>query len=72
MASALTLKLQDTYPSKDTSTRDPLNAVTHELTTLSSGRLTIDLLPAGAVVPAFGAPESVHRGVLDAAWSTPT
>lgn len=38
---------------------------------LSAGRLRIELLPAGAVVPAFGVLGAVNRGVLDGGitWS---
>jgi TRAP-type mannitol/chloroaromatic compound transport system substrate-binding protein/uncharacterized caspase-like protein len=71
LASPLTLKLQDTFPTKDTSSRDPLNAVVQELTSRSGSTLKVDVLPAGAVVPAFAALDAVHKGVLDAAWTVP-
>lgn len=35
------------------------------------GRLTIDLLPAGAVVGAFQVMDAVHDGVIDAAGTVP-
>jgi TRAP-type mannitol/chloroaromatic compound transport system substrate-binding protein len=38
---------------------------------MSGGRLTIDLLPAGAVVGAFQVLDAVNDGVLDAAHSVP-
>jgi len=38
---------------------------------MSGGRLTIDLLPAGAVVGAFQVMDAVHDGVIDAAHTVP-
>ncbi|MBF8287232.1 MAG: hypothetical protein HW381_340, partial [Candidatus Rokubacteria bacterium] len=37
----------------------------------SGGRLKIELLPAGAIVPAFEIQDAVNRGVLDAGHTTP-
>jgi TRAP-type mannitol/chloroaromatic compound transport system substrate-binding protein len=37
----------------------------------SGGRLKMDLLPAGAIVPAFEIQDAVNRGVLDAGHTTP-
>ena len=37
----------------------------------SSGRLKLDLSPAGAVVPPFEIQDAVNRGVLDAGHTTP-
>jgi TRAP-type mannitol/chloroaromatic compound transport system substrate-binding protein len=37
----------------------------------SGGRLAIELLPAGAIVPAFEIQDAVNRGVLDAGHTTP-
>src|SRR5262245_50779453 len=69
--SPLTIRLQDTFRSTDTGTRDPLNDVTRSLTTLSDGKLKVELLAAGSIVPAFQALDAVHAGVLDAAWTNP-
>lgn len=38
---------------------------------MSGGRLRIEVLPAGSVVPAFGLLEAVHKGAVDAAHSVP-
>ncbi len=37
----------------------------------SGGRLKLELLPAGAIVPAFEIHDAVNRGVLDAGHTTP-
>ena len=37
----------------------------------SGGRLKMELLPAGAIVPAFEIQDAVNRGVLDAGHTTP-
>ncbi len=37
----------------------------------SGGRLKLELLPAGAIVPAFEIQDAVNRGVLDAGHTTP-
>ena len=66
LASPITLKLQDTFPANDISSRDPLNTVLRDLTTLSGGMLKVDLLPAGKLVPAFQVLDAVSQGTLDA------
>ncbi|MFC5301192.1 TRAP transporter substrate-binding protein [Azospira restricta] len=38
---------------------------------MSGGRLRIDVLPAGSVVPPFSLLEAVHKGIVDAAHSVP-
>ena len=60
----ITMKWQSTWPSKD---------IFHEYATdfakkindMTGGDLKIDVLPAGAVVPAFGLLEAVSKGTLD-------
>ena len=37
----------------------------------AGGRFKLELLPAGAIVPAFEIQDPVNRGVLDAAHTTP-
>ncbi|MGH8056950.1 MAG: C4-dicarboxylate ABC transporter, partial [Candidatus Entotheonellia bacterium] len=59
-----TLKMQSTWPTKD---------IFHEVFVdwgkkveeMAGGRLKIDILPAGAVVPAFQLIEAVHQSTLD-------
>lgn len=63
-AQTVTWKYQSTWPTKD---------IFHEFAAdyakkvndMSGGRLRLDLLPAGAVVPAFQMADAVHSGVLD-------
>jgi hypothetical protein len=62
LASPITLKLQDTFPATDPSSRDHLNTVLRDLTALSGGTLKVDLLPAGTVVPGFQVLEAVAKG----------
>jgi TRAP-type mannitol/chloroaromatic compound transport system substrate-binding protein len=60
----ITMKWQSTWPAKD---------IFHEYATdfakkindMTGGDLKIDVLPAGAVVPAFGLLEAVSKGTLD-------
>ncbi|MFW6150743.1 MAG: TRAP transporter substrate-binding protein [Chloroflexota bacterium] len=39
------------------------------ITEMSNGRITVDVLPSGAVVPGLKEMRAVHEGVLDAAWT---
>ena len=65
-----TLKMQSTWPTKD---------IFHEVFVdwgkkveeMAGGRLKIDILPAGAVVPAFQLLEAVHQGTLDGGHGVP-
>jgi len=60
----IVFKFQSTWPTKD---------IFHEFATdyakkvndMAGGRLRLDVLPAGAVVGAFGMQDAVHTGVLD-------
>jgi TRAP-type mannitol/chloroaromatic compound transport system substrate-binding protein len=66
----VTLKMQSTWPTKD---------IFHEVFVdwgkkaeeMAGGRLKIDILPAGAVVPAFQLIEAVHQGTLDGGHGVP-
>jgi TRAP-type mannitol/chloroaromatic compound transport system substrate-binding protein len=68
--SPLTFKMQSTWPTKD---------IFHEVFVdwgkkveeMAGGRLKIDILPAGAVVPAFQLIEAVHQGTLDGGHGVP-
>jgi TRAP-type mannitol/chloroaromatic compound transport system substrate-binding protein len=63
-AQTTTLRFQSTWPTKD---------IFHELASdfvkrindMAGNRLKIELLPAGAVVPAFGLLDAVNKGTLD-------
>lgn len=66
----ITLKMQSTWPTRD---------IFHEVfidwgkkvEEMAGGRLKIDILPAGAVVPAFQLIEAVHSGTLDGGHGVP-
>jgi len=64
------LKFQAGFPSKD-----PLFDVAQELykfvSDLSGGRMTVELLPSGAVVGAFDQADAVHKGILDGSHAVP-
>jgi len=68
--STITLKMQSTWPTKD---------IFHEVFVdwgkkaeeMAGGRLKIDILPAGAVVPAFQLIEAVHQSTLDGGHGVP-
>lgn len=63
-AQTVTWKYQSTWPTKDIFHEfavDYANVVNN----LSGGRLKLDVLAAGAVVPAFQMADAVHSGVLD-------
>ncbi len=66
----ITLKMQSTWP-----TQDPFHVSFVEwakkVEEMSNGRLKIDVLPAGAVVPAFELIDAVNRGVLDGGHGVP-
>jgi TRAP-type mannitol/chloroaromatic compound transport system substrate-binding protein len=63
-AQTTTFRYQSTWPTKD---------IFHEMAAdyaakvnqMTGGRLRMDLLPAGAVVPAFQLQDAVHAGILD-------
>jgi len=60
----ITLKMQSTWPVKDIFHEDFVDWA-HKVDEMCGGRLKIDLLQAGAVVPAFELIEAVSRGTLD-------
>ena len=66
----IVLKMQSTWP-----TQDPFHVSFQEwakkVEEMSGGRLKIDVLPAGAVVPAFELIDAVNRGVLDGGHGVP-
>jgi TRAP-type mannitol/chloroaromatic compound transport system substrate-binding protein len=68
-APTLKFRLQNTYPFK-APTSLPLFA--RRLGELSGGRMSADVLPAGAVVPAYQLADAVKSGVLDLGFGTGT
>src|SRR5471032_1618325 len=59
-----TMRFQSTWPSKDIFHEYALDyaKIVNDMT---GGELKIDVLPAGAVVPAFGLLDAVSKGTLD-------
>ncbi len=68
--SPLVVKMQTSWPSSDIWMDFAAEYVTR-VEEMSGGRLTIDLLPAGAVVGAFQVMDAVNDGVLDSAHTVP-
>lgn len=66
----IVMKMQTSWPASDI-WMDFAREYTARVEQMSGGRLTIDLLPAGAIVGAFQVMDAVHDGVLDAAHTVP-
>ena len=64
-ADTVTLRLQSTWPAKDIF-HEYANDFAKKVNDMASGRLKIEVLPAGAVVPAFQLLDAVNKGTLDA------
>jgi TRAP-type mannitol/chloroaromatic compound transport system substrate-binding protein len=67
---AVTLKMQSTWPSKEIF-HEVFEDWAKKVLEMSGGRLKVDILPAGAVVPAFELIEAVSRGTLDGGHGVP-
>src|SRR3977135_1681521 len=61
---AINMRFQSTWPSKDIFHEYALD-FGKRVNDMSGGDLQIEVLPAGAVVPAFGLLDAVSKGVLD-------
>jgi TRAP-type mannitol/chloroaromatic compound transport system substrate-binding protein len=64
-AQTVTWKYQSTWPTKDIFHEFAVDYA-KKVNDMSGGRLRLDVLAAGAVVPAFQMSDAVHAGVLDA------
>jgi TRAP-type mannitol/chloroaromatic compound transport system substrate-binding protein len=64
-AQTVTWKYQSTWPTKDIFHEDAVDYA-KKVNDMSGGRLKLDVLAAGAVVPAFQMSEAVHSGILEA------
>src|SRR5215218_10959961 len=64
-AQTVTWKYQSTWPTKDIFHEDAVDYA-KKVNEMSSGRLKLDVLAAGAVVPAFQMADAVHSGILEA------
>src|SRR3954468_3806001 len=60
----ISMRSQSTWPSKDIFHEYALDFA-KKVNDMTGGELKIDVLPAGAVVPAFGLLEAVSKGTLD-------
>jgi len=61
---AINMRFQSTWPSKDIFHEYALDFA-KKVNDMTGGDLKIEVLPAGAVVPAFGLLDAVSKGVLD-------
>jgi len=66
----ITLKMQASWPTGLT-LFDNFKEFADEVEKMSAGRLKIETLPAGAVVPAFEVYDAVSRGVIDGGHTAP-
>src|SRR5690242_16746909 len=64
-AQTITWKYQSTWPTRDIF-HDMAVDYAKKVNEMSGGRLKLEVLAAGAVVPAFQMQDAVHSGVLDA------
>lgn len=69
-AAAIAWKMQTTWPS-GMALHTSAVALAKRIGEMSGGRLKIDVMPAGAIVPAFEVLTAVHKGTIDAGhgWS---
>ncbi len=63
-------KVQSAWPPTSI-VQDAAKLLVDTINKTSGGRLQMELLPAGAIVPAFEIQDAVNRGVLDAGHTTP-
>jgi TRAP-type mannitol/chloroaromatic compound transport system substrate-binding protein len=63
-AQTVSLRFQSTWPSKDIF-HEYANDFAKKVNDMAGGRLKIEVLPSGAVVPAFQLLEAVNKGTLD-------
>ncbi len=63
-------KVQSAWPPTSI-VQDAAKLLIDTINKTSGGRLQMELLPAGAIVPAFEIQDAVNRGVLDAGHTTP-
>lgn len=63
-AQTVTWKFQSTWPTKDIF-HEFAQDYAKRVNEMSGGKLKLDVLPAGAIVPAFQMQDAVHAGILD-------
>ena len=59
-----TMRFQSTWPAKDIF-HEYANDFASKVNSMASGKLKIEVLPSGSVVPAFQLLEAVNKGTLD-------
>jgi TRAP-type mannitol/chloroaromatic compound transport system substrate-binding protein len=64
MAQTTSLRFQSTWPAKDIF-HEYANDFAKKVNDMASGRLKIEVLPSGSVVPAFQLLDAVNKGTLD-------
>ena len=64
MAQTTSLRFQSTWPAKDIF-HEYANDFASKVNAMASGKLKIDVLPSGSVVPAFQLLDAVNKGTLD-------
>jgi TRAP-type mannitol/chloroaromatic compound transport system substrate-binding protein len=67
---AIQWKVQSAWPPTSIA-QDAAKLLVETIEKTSGGRLKMELLPAGAIVPAFEIQDAVNRGVIDAGHTTP-
>ena len=63
-AETVSLRFQSTWPAKDIF-HEYANDFAKKVNDMASGRLRIEVLPSGSVVPAFQLLDAVNKGTLD-------
>ena len=63
-ATPVSMRWQSTWPAKDIF-HEYANDFAKKINDMTGGELKIEVLPAGAVVPAFGLLDAVSKGTLD-------
>src|SRR5258705_11365299 len=66
----ITFKMQSTWPTKDIF-HDIFVAWGKKVEEMAGGRVKVDILRAGAVVPAFSLMDAIHSGTLDGGPGVP-
>jgi TRAP-type mannitol/chloroaromatic compound transport system substrate-binding protein len=66
----ITFKMQSTFPTQDI-THQTLVDWAKKIDAMAGGRLKIDVLPSGAVVPPFELIDAISRGILDGGIGVP-
>jgi TRAP-type mannitol/chloroaromatic compound transport system substrate-binding protein len=64
-----TLRIQASFPAASLIFTSVLPVFAERVEKASGGRLRIQALPAGAIVPAFEVVDATHRGVIDGAYT---